>query len=95
LYNQYIRSVPHFGKEKKELSKDQFLIDHPHFLPYFLKKQISKRRKPWAITIIFFKQVFSIRESAVYFVRHILPPSMQEGIDYTTLTFEKDSHKES
>jgi hypothetical protein len=41
---------------------------------------------------LFFKQVFSIRESAVDFVRHILPPSMQEGIDYTTLTFEKDSH---
>ena len=44
---------------------------------------------------LFFKKVFSIRESAVDFVRHILPAAMQEEIDYDSIAFEKDSHVDS
>jgi len=44
---------------------------------------------------LFFKKVFSIRENAVDFVRHTLPSAMREGIDYDSVTFEKDSHVDS
>lgn len=44
---------------------------------------------------LFFKKVFSIREHAVDFVQQVLPPELREGIDYSTVTFEKGSHVDS
>jgi predicted transposase YdaD len=41
---------------------------------------------------LFFKQTFSIREHVVDYLQHILPPEVAEGIDYTTIIIEKDSH---
>ena len=41
---------------------------------------------------LFFKQTFSIREHAVDYLQHILPPEVGDGIDYATVTIEKDSH---
>ena len=41
---------------------------------------------------LFFKQTFSIREHAVDFVKHMLPPALTRGIDFTTLALEKGSH---
>jgi len=40
----------------------------------------------------FFKQTFSIRENAVDFVKHTLPPELADGIDFSTLALEKGSH---
>ncbi len=44
---------------------------------------------------LFFKKVFSIRESTVDFVRHMLPIEMRESIDYSSIRFEKESHVDS
>ena len=33
---------------------------------------------------LFFKQTFSIRENAVDFVKHTLPPELADGIDFST-----------
>ena len=41
---------------------------------------------------LFFKQTFSIRENAVDFVKHTLPPELADGIDFSTLALEKGSH---
>ena len=40
---------------------------------------------------LFFKQTFSIRENAVDFVKHTLPPELADGIDFSTLALEKGS----
>ena len=41
---------------------------------------------------LFFKQTFSIREHAVDFIKHTLPPEVTLGIDYASLVPEKGSH---
>jgi len=44
---------------------------------------------------LFFKKTFSIREHAVDYLQHILPPEVAQGIDYATVVIEKDSHVDS
>ena len=44
---------------------------------------------------LFFKQTFSIREHVVDYLQHILPSSVGEKIDYTTVAIEKGSHVDS
>ncbi len=44
---------------------------------------------------LFFKRTFSVREHAVDFLRHVLPPALDEDIDYGSLAIEKGAHVDS